>query len=124
MNGAVIRLAHGIEVTEETLSVAVIDEACTGAGHFLGHPQMLALMKSEYLYPVLFDHRCRGDWEADGGAYVRAAAKARAADILGRHGPAVIPPEIDRDLRRRFAVLPPESEMRPSPGLDAGAGDA
>ena len=122
VNGAVMRLARGIEVTEETLSIAVIDEVCSGAGHFLGHPQTLALMNSEYLYPALFDRRGRDDWEADGGADIRAAAKARAAEILDGHWPEVIPPEVDRELRRRFDILLPESEMRPAPGLAAGAG--
>jgi len=122
VNGAVMRLARGIEVTEETLSVAVIDEVCAGAGHFLGHPQTLALMSSEYLYPALFDRRDRDDWEADGAADIRAAAKARAAEILDGHWPEVIPPEVDRDLRQRFDILLPESEMHFAPGLAAGAG--
>ena len=53
---------------------------------------------------------------------VYLAAKARAAEILDGHWPEVIPPEVDRELRRRFDILLPESEMRPAPGLAAGAG--
>ncbi len=113
VNGAVMRLIRGIEVTKETLSLDVIHEVCTGPGHFLGHPQTLALMNSEYLYPALFNRQTRDDWEAAGAMDARAAANARARTILAEHWPQPISPDLDRELRRRYDILLPAESMRP-----------
>ena len=37
-----------------------------GAGHYLGHDQTLALMRSEYHYPPLSDRASPADWEQAG----------------------------------------------------------
>ena len=113
VNGAVMRLTRGIEVNEETLSLDVIHEVCTGAGHFLGHAQTLALMNSEYLYPALFNRQNRDDWEAAGALDARAAANARARAILAEHWPQPIPADVERELRRRYDILLPAEAMRP-----------
>jgi trimethylamine--corrinoid protein Co-methyltransferase len=44
-----MRLVRGLEVTDESLSLDVIDEVCHSDGHYLGHPQTVELMQSEYL---------------------------------------------------------------------------
>jgi trimethylamine--corrinoid protein Co-methyltransferase len=113
INGTVMRMLRGIEVTDETLSVDVIDQVCRGEGHFLGHPQTLALMSSEYLYPRLMDRATRADWEAKGAVDLREAARQRARQILANHFPRVIDPNLDAELRRRFRILLPETSMRP-----------
>jgi trimethylamine--corrinoid protein Co-methyltransferase len=113
VNGALMRLVRGIEVTEETLSVDVIEEVCTGAGHFLGHPQTLTLMTSEYLYPEIFGRDSREDWEAAGARDVRERARAAARRILAEHWPRVIGPTLDAELRSRFRILLPAEEMQP-----------
>ena len=114
INGEIMRLLRGIEVTPEALSLDVIDEVCKGPGHFLGHPQTLSRMTSEYLYPKLLDRDSRDDWEQKGGRDLREAARARARQILAEHWPRALPAEIDRELRRRFRILLPETEMRPA----------
>src|SRR5258705_4512318 len=56
INGQVMRLVRGLEVTDETLSLDVIHEICTqGPGHYLGHEQTLNLMNFEYHYPQTAD---------------------------------------------------------------------
>ncbi|MGF1611050.1 MAG: trimethylamine methyltransferase family protein [Kiloniellales bacterium] len=114
INGEIMRLVKGVEVSDEALSIEVIDEVCKGPGHFLGHPQTLALMNSEYLYPTLMDRDSRDDWEAKGGRDIREAARAQARRVLAEHWPQVIPPDLDAELRRRFRILLPESSMRPA----------
>ena len=113
INGAAMRLVRGIEVTEETLSLDVIDDVARGPNHFLGHAQTLALMQSEYLYPSLLDRRTRDDWEAAGGLSLRHAAKARAQEILEGHWPTAIPADLDADIRKRFDIRLPSAEMSP-----------
>jgi trimethylamine---corrinoid protein Co-methyltransferase len=114
INGVVMRMLRGIEVTDETLSLDVIDEVCRGEGHFLGHPQTLALMQTEYLYPSLFDRDRRDDWQAKGGRDIREAAREHARAVLAGHFPEPWLVDIDRDLRRVFDIRLPEAAMRPA----------
>ncbi|MBD3665750.1 trimethylamine methyltransferase family protein [Sulfitobacter sp. TSTF-M16] len=113
INGAVMRLVRGIEVTPETLSLAVIDTVCRGEGHFLAQPQTLKLMNSEYFYPPLADRRNRDDWQDAGAQDQRERARSAAREILESHYPQTIPPEVDREIRRQFDIFLPEAAMRP-----------
>tara|TARA_R110002072_G_scaffold11431_10_gene51670 strand:+ start:6325 stop:7884 length:1560 start_codon:yes stop_codon:yes gene_type:complete len=114
VNGAVMRLIKGIEVTDESLAVEVIHDVCTnGPNHFLGHSQTLALMNSEYLYPRLFNRQTRDDWEKAGALDTRDLARAQVREVLSHHYPEVISAELDRDLRQQFKILLPRSEMQP-----------
>lgn len=113
VNGAVMRMLRGIEVTEESLALDVIHDVCNGVGHFLGHEQTIALMNSEYLYPDVANRSSRDDWEEAGGQDLRDAARAKAQDILASHYPEVIPDTLDREIRSRFEILLPREEMRP-----------
>lgn len=114
VNGEIMRMLKGIEVTEESLSLDVIDDVCKGPGHFLGHAQTLALMNSEYLYPSLLDRDTRDDWERKGARDLREAARAHARKVLAEHWPQVIPEDLDHDIRRRFDILLPRQSMRPA----------
>src|SRR3546814_11878611 len=91
VNGSIMRMLKGIEVTEESLSLDVIDDVCKGPGHFLGHAQTLALMNSEYLYPGLLDRDSRHDWARKGARDIRAAARERARTAPAQHSPAARP---------------------------------
>ncbi|MDX1739263.1 MAG: trimethylamine methyltransferase family protein, partial [Alphaproteobacteria bacterium] len=87
MLGQAQRAIRGIEVTPETLNVETIKEACLGAGHFLGHPQTLACMESEYLYPTLADRMPYGRWVQEGSKSILERAEVRAQEILATHYP-------------------------------------
>jgi len=114
VNGEIMRMLKGIEVTQESLSLDVIDDVCKGVGHFLGHPQTLALMNSEYLYPSLLNRESRDDWEKKGARDLREAARDQARKVLAEHWPAVIPAGLDDEIRRRFDILLPRQAMRPA----------
>jgi trimethylamine--corrinoid protein Co-methyltransferase len=107
INGSVMRMVRGIEVTDETLSVDVIDEVCWGEGHFLGTQQSLNLMNTEYYYPHTGDRQRRLDWEAGGSLDMREQARRKAQHILNTHEPESIPKEIDAEIRKRFEILLP-----------------
>ena len=57
------RIARGIEVNDETLSVSVVKDSVAGPGHFLGHQQTIDLMESEYVYPRSADRNSLDDWQ-------------------------------------------------------------
>lgn len=106
INGSIMRMVRGIEVTEETLSLDVIDQVCRGGeGHFLGTQQSLELMHTEYYYPHTGDRQRREDWEAGGSLDMWQRARQKAKEILETHHPQPIPPEIDAAIRARFEIL-------------------
>ncbi len=111
INGQAMRLVRGLEVTEESLSLDVIDEVCNGEGHYLGHPQTYRLMRTEYHYPHTADRGTRQDWLSAGALDMRERARRRARDILQSHFPEIIPPEVDRRLRAEFNILLPREAM-------------
>ncbi|MBL8057113.1 MAG: trimethylamine methyltransferase family protein, partial [Anaerolineales bacterium] len=114
INGEVMRLVRGLDVTEEALSLDVIHEVCTdGPGHYLGHPQTLQLMNSEYYYPHTADRATRQDWEAAGSLDMRQRARLKAREVLRTHFPPVVPEAVDRALRDQFNILLPRDVMRP-----------
>jgi len=111
INGAIMRAVRGIEVTDETLSVDVIDAVCGpgGAGHYLGTPQSLEMMNTEYYYPHTGNRQTRDDWEDDGSLDMWTVARQKARRLLKTHQPAPIPAAVDAEIRQRHnIVLPPE----------------
>lgn len=107
INGSIMRAVRGIEVTDETLSVDLIDHVCRGEGHFLGTQQSLQLMNTEYYYPHTADRQRRQDWQANGELDMWERARQKATEILGAHEPDRIPPKIDAAIRERFNIVLP-----------------
>jgi trimethylamine--corrinoid protein Co-methyltransferase len=116
MLGTIQRMLRGIEVSEETLSFEVIKDVVRGPGHFLGQPQTLALMESEYLYPELADRASRDEWQDAGGGDILEAARARVREILSGHYPSYIDRAADARIREDFEIHLPAAAMRPGNG--------
>ena len=107
INGSIMRMVRGIEVTDESLSIDVIREVCGqgGAGHYLGEQQSIDLMHSEFYYPHTADRRTRQDWVNDGRKTMREVAIDKARHILRTHQPQRIDPAIDAAIRERFEIV-------------------
>ncbi len=105
MLGNIMRSVRGVEASPETIATEVIAEVCHGEGHYLGHLQTLARMKSDYTYPAIGDRRPPAEWQADGGRDIREVARRRAQEILADHFPSHISDAVDLALRRRFDLL-------------------
>jgi trimethylamine--corrinoid protein Co-methyltransferase len=117
INGQVMRLVRGLDVTDETLSLDVIHEVCTdGPGHYLGHEQTVQLMTTEFHYPHTADRSTRADWEAAGGLDMRDRARRKAREALEMHFPEVVPEAVDRALRSEFNIRLPRQHMQGSRG--------
>jgi trimethylamine--corrinoid protein Co-methyltransferase len=113
MIGQCLRCVRGIEVNDETISVETMRQVCMeGPGHFLGHPQTLQLMQSEYVYPALGDRSSPKEWEEIGRPDLIRRATAEKLRILGSVFPDHIPEEIDRRLRENFNIRLPREAMR------------
>ena len=104
MLSGIRRIARGIEVSDDTLSVDAIAEVVNGPGHFLGASQTLERMESEFVYPRHADRSSPDDWADAGSKDIRDRAAIKAREILGSHYPVLIEPEIDARIRERFAI--------------------
>jgi trimethylamine--corrinoid protein Co-methyltransferase len=112
MLGMVQRSLRGIEVNDETLSLAAIRQVVDGQGHFLGSDQTLELMQTEYLYPEIADRRSASVWAEAGGRDVLEAAHERVHQILGSHYPNYLAGPTDAAIRERFPVRLAPSDMQ------------
>jgi trimethylamine--corrinoid protein Co-methyltransferase len=98
--GAVSRFMEGVEVSEETLALDVIDGVGPG-GHFLGEMHTVRHFRENW-YPRLYDRRNRADWEAGGRLTLGDRARAQVQQILETHQP----PPLDEAVSARLdAVL-------------------
>ena len=109
--GASLRVVRGIEVTDETMSVDVIEDTVRGPGHYLGSDQTLAVMESEYVYPSVGDRLSPADWKDAGSSDVWQRAKARVRELLADHYPQYIDPDRDTAIRDRFEILLNRKDM-------------
>jgi trimethylamine--corrinoid protein Co-methyltransferase len=91
------RIAQGVEVNEETLSVDVI--AKTGPlGNFLKHPRTMSQFKREHSQARLSDRSTRQQWLASGARDTYERASERMEEILKSHEPDPLEPEMMKDL--------------------------
>ena len=104
MLSSIRRIARGIEVSDDALSVDVIAEVVNGPGHFLGTQQTMELMESEFVYPRHADRSSPDDWIDAGSKDIWERARVKAKEILNTHRPTLIEPEADARIRERFAI--------------------
>ncbi len=118
MLGAILRTVGGIEVSEDALSYEVIREVVLGDGHYLGHAQTLARMKTDYLYPEIADRRSINEWQQDGGDDdLRRAVRGRVRKILSEHYPSHITADVDAWVRENYNIVLPSGRMLPGNGV-------
>jgi trimethylamine--corrinoid protein Co-methyltransferase len=117
MLGSVQRAVRGIEVNDETLSYEVLEDVCRGGpGHFLGQPQTLRIMETEYLYPELGDRSTTGEWEENGSKLIHERAVEKLRELMASHYPEYIDPKLAEELRRRYPIKLSAEAMQASCG--------
>jgi trimethylamine--corrinoid protein Co-methyltransferase len=116
MLGGAQRAVRGIEVTDDTLSYEVIDQAVNGVGHYLGSAQTLSLMESEYVYPHVGDRSSPGAWQGMGSLDAVQRARFRVDELLCGHYPDYIGAEADAKIRASEPILLPREAMQPGNG--------
>jgi trimethylamine---corrinoid protein Co-methyltransferase len=115
--GSVLRTVRGLEVTEDTLSVEAIREACIGGpGHFLGSNQTLELMERDYVYPEVGDRTSPKEWAEQGSTTMRQRARLKVQETLASHYPSHVDEAMDDRIREKFDVLLERKDMRPGNG--------
>ena len=104
MLGAILQSAKTIEVSDATLSVDVIAQTVRGEGHFLGHADTYARMKSDFVYPAHADRQAPEAWQSSGAPTINSAARQTVADTLAHHFPDHISAAVEQELRIRFDI--------------------
>jgi len=116
MLGHVLRVHHGIDVSEEALSFDTIYAAVHGSGHFLDADQTLKVMRSEYLYPSISDRSNTDDWMDEGRKDIYEVAHERVEALLTDYYPEYIDPKIDAKIRENFPIKLTPEDMKPGNG--------
>jgi trimethylamine--corrinoid protein Co-methyltransferase len=99
--GRCLRVLRGVEVTEDTLAVDLIEQV--GAGKdYLGEEHTLRYMRTEFASNTVSDLLPRECWEADGSLDTNQRAHAIALKLLAEHQPLGIPSDMDARIRARF----------------------
>jgi trimethylamine--corrinoid protein Co-methyltransferase len=114
MLGAILRSAFPIEVNYATLAVDVIAQTVRGEGHYLGHADTFARMKTDFVYPAHADRQAPEAWLASGAPNINNSARRTVADTLARHFPRHLSTDIEQDLRARFDIRLPAKRMTAS----------
>ncbi len=111
--GAINRTVRGIEVNDETLSVATMHDVCIdGPNHFLGHDQTLGLMQHDYVYPEVGDRTSPKEWKEKGSTSVVERASKKVQEILSSHYPAHISNLVDISIRKKLDIKLPRERMK------------
>ena len=91
MAGLVKRFMRGVEITEETVPLDVIDQVGPG-GHFLGEEHTFEHFRENWI-PQLLDRAPRDEWEQDGAPTLGDRTADRVREILEHHKPTPLPEE-------------------------------
>lgn len=108
--GQAMRCVRGIEVSEETMALEVMRETCLGpdgtggVGHYLGAPQTLSHMETDYVYPELGDRTSPKEWAEKNKPDLLETATARKEAMLAERSAARFDPVTDAAIRQKFAI--------------------
>ncbi|MGR3344164.1 MAG: trimethylamine methyltransferase family protein [Paracoccaceae bacterium] len=103
--GQAQRCVRGIEVTDDNINLDVMRAVCLGGpGHYLGQPQTLALMETEYIYPALGDRTSPKEWQEANRPDLLRNATRRKEEILATRSAARFDAELDAKIRANFNI--------------------
>jgi len=103
MCAAILRSVRGVELLDSSIDLDRIEAVATGAGHYLGETQTLALMKTEYTYPSLGNRQSISDWQDAGSQTIWDVAVARVPDLL-RDAPTHLSAARETAIRDAFDI--------------------
>lgn len=95
--GWIRHFMKGVEVSEETLALDVIDEVGP-SGHFMDTDHTLQHFKEDW-YPFLMDHRTYEGWESAGGKSITMRAREKVEQILNRPQTEILSSKIQKKIR-------------------------
>ena len=98
------RVLKGIEVSDETLAVDLIENIGPG-GNFLGEMHTVENMRGEFFENSLADRTLYGEWKTNGKKDISKRAREKLEEILTSHKPLAIDREVDKLIRNKFPEI-------------------
>jgi len=95
--GLVKRFMGGLEITEETLALDVIDQVGPG-GHFLSEAHTVRHLRENW-YPKLLDRKNREGWETGGELTLGDRARAWVRETIRSYEPPPLREDVSAKLR-------------------------
>jgi trimethylamine--corrinoid protein Co-methyltransferase len=95
------RVLQGIEVTDETLAVDLIESIGPG-GNFLTEAHTVMNMMNEFYHPTLADRTLYEEWESSGRNSIKDRARQKLEELMTTHKPCYITDEQDKTIRANF----------------------
>ncbi|UMZ73830.1 trimethylamine methyltransferase family protein [Natranaerofaba carboxydovora] len=95
--GMVGRIMEGIEVSDETLALDVIDKVGPG-GHFLGESHTMKNFKNEFWFPDLIDRQRYEAWQKSGSKSMRDRVKEKTVRLIENDRPEVLSEDVQKDI--------------------------
>lgn len=99
-----LRLARGIDVSEETIALELIKEV-GWQGDYLAQPHTAQHFRREYFLPKLLRREAREIWESKGSKTALDLARERVRDILARHEQRELDPAVEKELLDYLAMV-------------------
>ena len=96
--GIARKIVSGIEVSEETLALDVIDKVGPG-GHFLGEEHTMKHFRNETWYPQLFERKVYENWISEGSKTLFDKANEKVIDILDNYEPEPLPKDVQQKIK-------------------------
>ncbi|MBL7120123.1 MAG: trimethylamine methyltransferase family protein [Dehalococcoidia bacterium] len=96
--GMVARIFEGIEVTDETLAIDLIDEVGPIPGHYLDKAHTRKWWGKEQYIPILADRQSHAEWVKAGSKNIIDRAKERVQDILSSHKTTPLPEDEEKAI--------------------------
>jgi trimethylamine--corrinoid protein Co-methyltransferase len=102
--GTIFRSNMIPEINDETLMYESIREVVNNDGHYLGHPETYARMKSDFYYPEIAERKSIEEWTTSEQLHMGQRAEAQALKILNEYWPNHLPIKIIDELNNRFSL--------------------
>ena len=92
------------EISDETLMFESIREVVNNEGHYLGHPETYARMKSDFHYPEIAERKSIEEWATSEKFDMGKRAEFQALEILKNHWPSHLNTKIVDELNSQFPL--------------------
>ena len=92
------------EISDETLMHDSIKEVVNNEGHYLGHPETYARMKSDFYYPEIAERKSIEEWANSEKLDMGKRAETEALEILKNYWPNHLPNKIVDELNNQFLL--------------------
>jgi trimethylamine--corrinoid protein Co-methyltransferase len=107
--GMVSRALRGVEISDETLAIDVIEDVGPG-GQYLDQRHTLEYLRKEHYLPTIINRERMERWERAGSKDLREVAREEAKRILKEHRPE----PLDRGVEENLKKIVKEVEKRES----------